>query len=618
MVSNPPYSQRWDPTNKDNDPRYARFGLAPKTKADYAFLIHDLYHIKSDGIMTIVLPHGVLFRGGEEGEIRKNLIENNHIDTIIGLPENIFFGTGIPTIIMVLKKKREKNDVLIIDASKEFIKEGKNNKLQASNIKKIVDTVINRGTIDKYSRVVKQEEIRDNEYNLNIPRYVDSSESTETWDIYATMFGGIPRREIDELKEYWEAFPTLKKELFIDNGTPYTSLSIQDIKAAISNNADVKSFIEKYKCSFSNFNSYLKKELIEEMESININKKLSILSDDIFKRLNDVPLIDKYEAYQLLDNEWNNIAVDLEIIQTEGFEATKMVDPNLVIKKKDGKEQEVQDGWKGHIIPFDLIQENLLKIYKDSLSLKENRLSEILSVYEEILDSLSEEEKASDITKESNDAFDSKGVNKELKEIYADIQTQETIGLNKYISLLDTKAKKQEKEEFIKSHAEVNWLQMEPNKDGTYSKKTVNAYLAKLQSEYLFTKDSYEEKIAKVSKLILEEKELKGLVKSEAEELHLLTKKTIENLSDDQVRNILEDKWIKPLGANINKLPETIINTLVTKIEILNDKYETTYFEVENQIKETEDILSSLIDELEGNEFDMKGLSEFKTLLNGK
>ncbi|MDD5901223.1 MAG: type I restriction-modification system subunit M, partial [Lachnospiraceae bacterium] len=192
VVSNPPYSQNWDPSNKETDPRYSRFGLAPKGKADYAFLLHDLFHIKPDGIMTIVLPHGVLFRGGEEGEIRKNLIEGNHIDTIIGLPANIFFGTGIPTIIMVLRQKREHTDTLIIDASKGYAKEGKNNKLRASDIKRIVDTVIARENIEKFSRCVSREEIRLNDYNLNIPRYVDSSEKAESWDIYASMFGGIP------------------------------------------------------------------------------------------------------------------------------------------------------------------------------------------------------------------------------------------------------------------------------------------------------------------------------------------------------------------------------------------------------------------------------------------
>ena len=136
VVSNPPYSQVWDPSNKEHDPRYSRYGVAPKGKADYAFLLHDLFHVRPDGIMTIVLPHGVLFRGGEEGAIRKNLVENNNIDAIIGLPANIFFGTGIPTIIMVLKQKRENTDILIVDASKGFVKEGKNNKLRALILKK--------------------------------------------------------------------------------------------------------------------------------------------------------------------------------------------------------------------------------------------------------------------------------------------------------------------------------------------------------------------------------------------------------------------------------------------------------------------------------------------------
>ena len=180
--------------------------MAPKGKADYAFLLHDLYHVKPDGIMTIVLPHGVLFRGdavggadglGEgEGRIRRNLIENNNIEAIIGLPANIFYGTGIPTIIMVLRQKREASDVLFIDASKGFTKVGKTNKLMASDIKRIVDAIAARPeSIEKFARLVSKEEIRRNGYNLNIPRYIDSSEAAETWDIYATMFGGIPNHE---------------------------------------------------------------------------------------------------------------------------------------------------------------------------------------------------------------------------------------------------------------------------------------------------------------------------------------------------------------------------------------------------------------------------------------
>ncbi|WP_225318697.1 type I restriction-modification system subunit M [Cellvibrio sp. KY-GH-1] len=225
VVSNPPYSQQWDPSHKESDPRYSRFGLAPKTKADFAFLLHDLYHLKPDGVMTIVLPHGVLFRGGEEGEIRKHLIESDHIDAIIGLPANIFFGTGIPTVILVLKQKRKNSDVLVVDASKHFIKEGKNNKLQASDIKRIVDVVINRESRPKFSQVVSKQTIRDNGYNLNIPRYVDSSPAAESWDLHATMLGGIPNSEIAELQDYWQALPKLHSTLFTAKSSAYSELA---------------------------------------------------------------------------------------------------------------------------------------------------------------------------------------------------------------------------------------------------------------------------------------------------------------------------------------------------------------------------------------------------------
>lgn len=556
VVSNPPYSQAWDPSNKEHDPRYSRFGLAPKGKADYAFLLHDLFHIKPDGIMTIVLPHGVLFRGGEEGEIRKNLIENNHIDTIIGLPANIFFGTGIPTIIMVLKQKRENTDTLIIDASKGFIKEGKNNKLRASDIKRIADTVIKRESIEKFSKVVTREEIRNNDYNLNIPRYVDSSEAAESWDIYASMFGGIPVAEIEELKEYWEAFPTLKNTLFTDSDIPYVEVATEDIKQTIKNHEDVVSFEKGFASTFEDFHAYLKAEWIDKMSEIEVGKAENKVSENIFSRLENIALIDKYEAYQLLDNEWGKIAVDLEMIQSEGFAATKKVDPNLVVKKKDGKEQEVQDGWIGHVIPFELVQKEILSEQYRTLKDKENRLSEIPSLYEEIIDSLTEEEKESEVLNDNNDAFVAKEVTKKLKELRKEASTEEV-------------------KEFIS-------------------------------------------KLAKFENLSQEEKELKKEIKKETADLHMLTKETIENLSDEMVYELLDKKWISNLIESINKLPDTIINNLVSKIQALQSKYATTYFEVESEIKETERLLSSMINDLEGNEFDMKGLSEFKSLLMGE
>lgn len=548
VVSNPPYSQSWNSSDKETDPRYAGYGLAPKGKADYAFLLHDLYHIKPDGIMNIVLPHGVLFRGGEEGQIRKNLIENNKIDAIIGLPANIFYGTGIPTIVMVLKQKRDNTDVLIIDASRGFVKEGKNNKLRASDIKKIVDVVTCRETKEKFSRVVSRDEIRRNDYNLNIPRYVDSSEKAESWDIYASMFGGLPISEINELKEYWTAFPTLKTALFKKTEGEYSRIVATDIKKAVKEHECVQAFEKNFKNAFGNFDNYLYNELIEKMDTLGISKTEEVLSLDIFARLKDIPLVDKYEAYQLLDDDWTKIAIDLEIIQTEGFKSTKVVDPNMVVKKKGNLEHEVQEGWKGRIIPFDLVQNTLLLDEKQEIQKKENRLSEIASKYEELFDMLTEEEKEADFVNE--DSFVFAEVKKALK-----------------------------------------------NKD---------------------IEEETKKKLKEVETLNTEEKELKSEVKKESALLEEKTKKTIESLSDEQVRQLLKEKWIHPLIQNLMQLPDRIVSELVDKLKALAKKYETTFAEIESQIKETEKELSLMIDDLEAGEFDMLGLHEFKKLLGGE
>lgn len=617
VVSNPPYSQKWEPTHKESDPRYSRFGLAPKSKADFAFLLHDLFHIKPDGIMTIVLPHGVLFRGGEEGTIRKKLIEANHIDTIIGLPAGIFFGTGIPTVIIVLKQKRTNTDILVIDASKGFKKEGKNNVLRASDIKRVSDAIRDRKETPKFAALVERETIRINEYNLNIPRYVDSSENAESWDIYASMFGGIPTNEIDELNKYWEAFPNLRETLFSKTSDVNATLKVADINTAINKHPSVTTFKDKFNTSFSNFEAFLKEELITNMLSLHVPKQEEILGNDIFKRLDDISLIDRYEAYQLLDDQWEAIKVDLEIIQTEGFEATKMVDANMVLKKKDGKEVEIQEGWKGHVIPFELVQETFLIEELFSIQKKENRLLEITAEIEEIIESLTEEEKDSQILNDGNTAFSSKEVAICLKEIFKDVESEEINVLKKYNDLLDSKAKKPEKISFISDNKKVNWSNIEPSKDGTYSKANTNNYIFKLQSSYEFPEDSFENKMVKTSVLLNEEKETKKQVKIENDELHLQTKETIEVLNEEQVYKLLELKWINPVVTSLNNLPKKMVDELTTILQTLAGKYGTTYSDVANQINEAENALSELIGELEGNEFDIQGLNEFKNLLHG-
>ena len=560
VVSNPPYSQQWDPEGKDTDPRYARFGLAPKGKADYAFLLHDLYHIKPDGIMAIVLPHGVLFRGGEEGAIRKNLIENNHIDVVIGLPANIFFGTGIPTIIMVLKQKRENTDVLIIDASKGFTKVGKNNMLQASDIKRVSDTVAARKDVSKFARVVSRDEIRKNEYNLNIPRYVDSSEAPESWDIYASMFGGIPKKEIEELSAYWQTFPELKADLFTNDLGEHVHIAEGNVKDIIKTHPNVVSFKEQFAKAFEGFDAELYSDLVVGMKTLNISKEETKLSDEIFDRLASVPLVDEYNAYQLLNDEWVKISVDLEMVQTEGFGATKQVDPNMVIKKKNGNDVEVQEGWLGRIIPFELVQETLLHEEATALKEKEERLTQVTAEQQEILDSLTEEEKEdlTDVLNDDNTAFLASPLIKRAKDL-------------------------------LKGHVTADYAE-----------------------------DSPEGKIIAVMCLLDEEKELKKVIKADSAKLHLLTKETIENLADEQVNSLLELKWITPLIVELRKMPEVILDILAAKVQALADKYSITFADVEDKIEETEAMLSSMIEQLKGSDVDIKGLAELKILLGGE
>lgn len=551
VVSNPPYSQNWEPTDlTKHDIRFREYGVAPKSKADYAFLLHDLYHLNSGGIMTIVLPHGVLFRGGEEGDIRRNLIEKNRIDAIIGLPSNIFFGTGIPTIIMVLKKEKTDTDILIIDASKGFEKEGKNNKLRACDIKKITDTIISRVSIPKFSKLVSRDEIRANEYNLNIPRYVDSSEQSESWDIYASMFGGIPASEIDEFKEYWSAFPGLKENLLEKINDSYYSLKSEEINETINKFADILQFKNDFSMAFDTFGAQLKSRLIDNMLEVNIYKEENEISDIIFNNLKSIPLIDKYEAYQLLDDEWRKISIDLEIIQTEGKPAITQVDPNMIMKKKNGKDVEIQEGWKGHIIPFDIVQQLLFTDELKSISQKESHLLEITSEIQEVFDSLTEEEKEKDFVNDSKDAFVNSQIKKSIKSEDFDDETKE--------------------------------------------------------------------KLKSVDKLLDEKKPLKKSVKEESAKLHLKTKEAIENLSEDQVTALLELKWITPLTDKLSKLPDAIINNLISLLKAKMNKYSVTFSQLDQEIKEAEKSLSSMINDLSGNDYDMQGLRAFQALLGGE
>lgn len=566
VVSNPPYSQAWDPSGKENDPRYASFGLAPKSKADYAFLLHDLYHLKPEGIMTIVLPHGVLFRGGEEGTIRKNLIENNHIDAVIGLPANIFFGTGIPTIIMVLKQKRANTDVLIVDASRGFIKDGKNNKLRASDIKRIVDAVAHRSDIDKFSRVVSRSEIRANDYNLNIPRYVDSSDPADSWDLYASMFGGIPASDIAKYEDFWAALPGLKDALFtLGEHGEYRVRDGIDIACTIREHPAVEEFYQGFARRFSNFEDYLRAALIKDISQVQTASMEDDLTREIFSRLEGAALIDKYHAYQLLHDQWTRISQDVEIIQSEGIAAVRAVDPHMVLKKKNGKEAELQDGWSGRILPFELVQQRMLNTPMAEL---ENIQSAILTCsadVQDIFDSLSEEDKEAEEVKEC---------------LNADATAFSPSDMAKAVKKL-----MQER----KASADSSWEE-----------------------------DSWQELLIHAHAILEEKKKLDRKAKQRFTELHMHTKEIIESLSDADADELLAAKWIDPLISGLRDLPSTAIADLSSAIIQLAKKYELTFADLDSQIHATEHELVTMLKDLTGTPSDMLAMSELIDVLGGE
>ena len=573
VVSNPPYSQNWTPDDaKRSDPRF-EYGLAPKSKADYAFLLHDLYHLKPNGVMTIVLPHGVLFRGDEEGEIRKNLVEGNNISAIIGLPPDIFFGTGIPTIVMVLKKDGRDEGVLFVDASRGFVKQGKKNKLRACDIRRVADTVAARpASVPKFARLVSRDEIRRNGYNLNIPRYVDSSDDPETWDLHATMKGGVPNAELDRFRAAWDVFPGLRDALFSGDGSPYSSLAVPDIAAAARSHASVRAFADRFAAAFDGFGPWLEDRLVAHWPDVAVAKEERLLADEVFRRLSDVPLVDPYAAYQHLDDAWLVAANDLEVLQEEGFAAVRKVDPNIVLKKKDGKEQEVQDGWVGRIVPFELAQRALLGPRTAAVAAKEAELLDAASELAALAESLDEDDKEK-LLDDDNAAFDAKAVAAAVDDLF----------LSRFPS-----AK-------VKKGGRLDYLV----RNGGFPEGSPEAVRVRAQS------------------LLLREKALKKEIKDLKAELHLATKAAIEALSDEDARALLRAKWIDPLLDALRTIPGRIVDDLCANLKALAAKYAETFDGVEERMRAAETGLAALLGDLRGDAFDADALAALKAAVEG-
>ena len=348
-VANPPFSTKaWtsglDPAN-DEFHRFDGFGVPPEKNGDYAFLLHLLKSLKSTGKGAIILPHGVLFRGGREADIRRELVKRRLIKGIVGLPPNLFYGTGIPACVIVLDKEgaASRTGVFMIDSSKGFVKEGNKNRLRAQDLHKIVDVFTTETEVDGYSRLVPFDEIADvaNNYNLNLPRYIDSSEPEDIQDLDAHLNGGIPERDIDALRSYWEAMPSLRAELFETAGREgYVQLTVPvaEVREAILKHPDFEAFRDTAITHFEQWRQRQTKRLNAIQVGDHPKELIAELAEDLLDTFREVPLIDAYDIYQHLIDYWVEVMQDdiYHVVQGGWLEAARLRELHK-IKDKNGK-----------------------------------------------------------------------------------------------------------------------------------------------------------------------------------------------------------------------------------------------------------------------------------------
>lgn len=441
VVANPPFSNKnWSNGIKADEDEYERFegfGIPPKKNGDYAFLLHMIKSLKSTGKLTVILPHGVLFRGNAESEIRKNIIKRGYIKGIIGLPPNLFYGTGIPACIIIIDKENaeSRKGIFMIDARKGFYKDGNKNRLRSRDLHKIVDVFTKQIEEPKYSRMVSLAEISDskNNYNLNIPRYIDSQEEEDVQDIEAHLEGDIPEKDIQALDSYWKVYPSLKKILFTPSKRKdYLSLKVEPtkVKSTIFKHQEFVRFLEKIEEVFKNWDNKNSKLLRDLTIGSKPKELIFEVSEDILSSFSNIELIDKYDIYQHLMNYWDEtIQDDTYLIAVNGWK----IEINILRNKK-GKET----GWDCDLIPkYSMITKYFSKeketIEKLQLDL-ESVASEIQTLDEE---NSGEEDLFSEVRNEKG-TITKKELLKRIKEIKADSEyADELKGLNEYSNLLD-------------------------------------------------------------------------------------------------------------------------------------------------------------------------------------
>lgn len=443
VVANPPFSTKnW--TNGFKGKEYDRFigydDTPPEKNGDYAWLLHILKSLKSKGKAAVILPHGVLFRGNAEVTIRKNIIDRGYIKGIIGLPANLFYGTGIPACVLVIDKKdaNKRTGIFMIDASRDYIKDGNKNRLRERDIYKIVTTFNKQIEEDKYSRFVPNDEIKiKNEYNLNLPRYIDGSTPDDLQDIDAHLHGGIPVFDVDSMDKYWKLFGNLKYVLFGKFRKGYYKLNVpkDNIRQIIYADKEFSKYANLIDEACERWQKVADKRLYYIDDEVEIKKLIVVLAEDLIKKFENIELIDKYDVYEVLLSYWQDVmADDVYLVSQYGYEVGK----EIYLVDKD---------WDGRLIPKHIIIDNFFAPEKTILDDTEHHISEAQSKLDEFIEEHTGEDGALfEYFNKDKDSMDNKAIKAEVKKLKKENNDDAKI-LFEYVEQLDLL---KEKEKLLK------------------------------------------------------------------------------------------------------------------------------------------------------------------------
>ncbi len=606
IVMNPPFSDKsWsDGIDLPNDKykRFSNYAIPPLKNGDYAWFLHVLKSLKSDGRAGIILPHGVLFRGNSEETIRKKIIEKHFIKGIVSLPPNLFYGTGIPACILIIDKSdaEERDGIFLIDASQDFKKDGNKNRLREQDIEKIVRVFLAQEEIEGYSRYVKLDEIlEDNEGNLNISRYIQRPSKDLPQSIAAHLNGGIPGTDIATLDVLWQISPELQDIVFtrLDavHDTFTLALPSDEIEAVIRNNDEVQKVV---KAEGEALFSYWKDAVKEPLLSINAESEPKQIVRNISSRLlneyQDAVLVDAYDAYDCLLNYWNEkLQDDVYAIKSSGYEAGRDIEYVYGTKKvkENGQTLTVEDKSKvksfdGLIIPREIIESTY---FSEELA----EINTLLDEAEQInakLDEIREEESGDEglfdeVLNEAGDAIPKAKLNERIKDLDGKRTSPEIAVLNQLIKLFD-EGDTNKMEDVLESHPEID-DEVLRNKNGEIGKGKLKAALkaaersAPVPENYL---DEYNVLISYRDRLSLKDTAEKA-AKEKRKDLDLLVEEKYSRLTIDEIKTLLFDKkWMPRLQADVSNEVDAVVRSLTSRLISIARRYEHTLGEVEAKV----------------------------------